>query len=79
MESVRAIAGSRAITTGPEGTLEHPREPSAVPLCPAGGVSGPPQAVPWRRLGSSSGHSERPWGVRGLLLGVLDNLVFRAS
>ena len=47
LERVRALAGSRAITEGFEGALEHPREPRGVPLGAVG--------VFWASLGGPLG------------------------
>ena len=69
LECVRALAGSRAITRGPAGTLEHLREPRGVPLGEAECLLGFP-GLAWALLGSSG----RPWGSTWELLGT-----YRAS
>ena len=60
LDCVWALEASWAITRGPKGTSEHPREPPGVPFGCCGGSSGPPWAVPWtllRTFGESLGCS----------------------
>ena len=51
LESVLALAGSWAITKGPDGTLEHPKEPPGVPV----GAAGSHLGLRGRSLGGSTG------------------------